>query len=188
MRKTLPQKAHILLGPKSVALMRQIIYYKRMKRILLLVLSIASFFPVHALDSVALERQVLARVIDEMYLSRYSASFEENARKAIRLGYDNFHIRFGTQQLTPTDVDILNFVKQELVPFATQLEGQTDESLQQSGRVQEVQTTFTKLAGKLAKLLYKNQQRYTNPLFINDEATLQEAALIITESLKAGSF
>ncbi len=159
-----------------------------MKHLLLPILLISYFLPAYALDAVVLERRITARIIDEKLLSRYSTSFEENARRAIRLGYDNFHIHYATQQLTQTDTEILSFIKQELIPFAAQLQDQTDESLQKSGRTQQVQTIFTQLADKLAQLLYKNQQRYTNPFFINDEAALQEAGKIIAEALKTGSF
>lgn len=146
------------------------------------------FLPAHALDSATLERRVAARIIDEKLLSRYSTSFEENARRAIRLGYDSFHLHYQAQQLTPTDLDILNFVQQELIPFATELQDLTDKSLQKNGRAQQVQDSFTELVSKLAKLLYKNQNRYTNPAFIDDKAALQEASDILTEALRTGNF
>jgi len=159
-----------------------------MKHLILSILLVGCFPTLHALDTTHLERKVAARLHDVKSFLLYSNSCAENGRQAIRLGYANFYTRFNTNKLTPTDLEIIEFVKKELAPFATSLQNQTKETMEKSDVAKHFQKQFMNLSEKLAKLLYKNQNRYTNPAFIDDKAALQEASNILTEALRTGNF
>lgn len=144
--------------------------------------------PSTAWNTTLLERHIVQSIGDVNHRRLYSTSRKENARRAIQLGYANFHARFETDAVTSNDLAIARFVQQELIPFLMDLEEKGKISNPDVSLVQQAQQTFSNLAIKLTQLLYKNQQRYTNPLLVDESSALQETVLIIQQAIDTGSF
>ena len=159
-----------------------------MKPLFFLVMMLLWVLPGYAWDTTSLERHIIHSFGDINHRHLYSTSREENARQAIRLGYANFHARFDTEWVTPNDLAIARFIQQELLPFLADLEEKGQNPNPDATLVAQAQQTFSNLANQLTQLLYKNQQRYTNALLLDENAALQETVLIIQRVIDTGSF
>lgn len=127
--------------------------------------------------------------IDEPLLSVYSTNRAENSRRAVRLGYQNFRIRFNTPDATFTDIQIASLITTGFQSFFDKLNKLDHPSDGTKITLPPpLNDEFQNLIVKLAKLLLKNQTRYTNPLFVDDEATAQETVAIVQEAVARGRF
>lgn len=155
-----------------------------MRLLFFLLLTLACGVPGYAAST--LEPYIEPTLANEHHHHIYTNSREENARRAVRLGYNNFRARRETQELTPSDVAIFNFVQTQLIPFLSELEVEGPEN--NPVFTQEDQETFSKLLIELSKLLCNNQQRYTNPLLLDNNAAMRETILIVQQAVEAGTF
>ncbi|MBO5911787.1 MAG: hypothetical protein J6Q05_06415 [Elusimicrobiaceae bacterium] len=159
-----------------------------MKQLLLLLVCCISL-PVCAFHKTALERVILSAPIDEPIWSIYSGNISLNSRRAVRLGYTNFHTRINTPNATLVDAQIALFITTRLQPFFNKISNAADQpNFQQSDAQKQYQEEFNELVNDLTSLLRKNQTRYTNPTFLNQTSAIQETLLIIEEALEKGSF
>ena len=125
----------------------------------------------------------------EPVLTIYSTDKTQNARLAIRLGYQHFHARINTTEMTKTDQEIAAFIRTRLQPFFDKLNALENASAAQKAAVHDAYNEeFNELVKQLTQLFFKNQNRYTNPLFLDDNAALLETVDIIQEAAAAGHF
>ena len=126
---------------------------------------------------------------DEPLLSVYDSDKVLNSRRAIRLGYQNFHARINTPDATAADVQIARLVRDGFQPFFEKLNNLESLSIPQKAEISPaLNDEFSKLVVQLGQLLFKNQLRYTNPYFLDDQAALQETIVIVHEAVERGSF
>ena len=159
-----------------------------MKMILLLLFSFFAF-PAVALNMTALERAVSAAPIDQSALEIYTASRAENTRRAVRLGYNNFHHRVNTPQMQDSDVAIARLISTQLQPLFKRIDELPNvPEHKQKDLIESYNHQFADILTQLAQLFCKNQFRYTNPLFLDDTAGLEETLKIVQEALERGCF
>ena len=139
--------------------------------------------PAGAFNYTALERAVLSAPHDINALQVYSTDRAENARQAVRLGYNYFHARVNTPTMTPADIKIALFISTQLQPFFNKLD-----NLPHTPMPSNFQEEFMALLTQLSGLFQKNQLRYTNPLLIDEMAALQETLEIVQKAVQKGSF
>lgn len=139
--------------------------------------------PAGAFNHAALERAVLSAPDNTTPLQVYSTNHAENARQAVRLGYNNFHARVNTPFMTHSDVKIAVFITYNLKPFFDKIN-----NLPATQAPSDFHEEFVALLAQLSGLFQKNQPRYTNPLLIDSHAAVQETLLIVQEALNRGSF
>ena len=126
---------------------------------------------------------------DESTITVYSHNTAENTRRAVRLGYQNFRHRINTPDMTATDTQIAILITTGFQPFFDKLNTLENATADEVARLSpQLSDQFSDLLARLAKLLVKNQQRYTNPLFLQDHAALQETLLIVQEAIERGTF
>lgn len=126
---------------------------------------------------------------EEPVLSVYTVDKSENSRRAIRLGYRNFQIRVNTQKMTAQDTAIAQLIQDGFQPFFEKLNRlETFSDKKQVTLTPALQEEFEELVIELAKLLFKNQFRYTNPYFLDDQAAVQETLTIVQEAIERGTF
>ncbi len=166
-----------------------ITYHICMKKLLILI-GLCAALPAGALNYQALERAVVAvSPTDETVWQIYTPNAALNSRRAIRLGYAHFQRRINTPAATATDTEIALLITTRFQPFFGKLnELETLPVEERATRKEQYQEEFEKLAIQLAQLLFKNQYRYTVPLFLSDEAALQVTIVIIQEAIKKGTF
>lgn len=130
-----------------------------------------------------------AEPIDVPFFSIYTPDKALNSRRAIRLGYQNFHARINTPDATRVDIQIAKLIQDGFGPFFEKLnQSETLPQKQKAELSPELNDEFAKLVLQLAQLLFKNQLRYTNPNFLEDQAAFEEAVVIVQEAIERGSF
>lgn len=130
-----------------------------------------------------------AEPVDTPIAAVYSPDKKLNSQRAVRLGYQNFHARINTPDATPADLKIAALIQNGFKPFFEKLNTLEDLSTKQKEKLSpELNDEFSELVIELAKLLFKNQLRYTNPNFLDDQAALQETIVIVQEAIERGSF
>lgn len=158
---------------------RKISYYIGMKLLLPLLLLFA-WAPLRALN---------AQPDHDPVLQVYSTDKAENTRRAIRLGYQHFQTRLNTPEMTNTDKQIALFIRVNLQPFFDKLNALENASAAQKAAVHDqYNEEFNTLVKQLTQLFFKNQTRYTNPLFLDNQAALLETVDIIQEAADNGHF
>ncbi len=165
-----------LLGLRTVVLCLLLSYNNRMKLLLLVSLFVVPLLPLAAEPA----------PLSEPVWSVYTSSAAVNSRRAIRLGYQNFHTRVNTPDMTPTDTQIALLITTKFQPFFDKLQS-LDEPDRQA-QADDLQDEFEALVTQLAILLFKNQHRYTNPLFLQDQPAFDETLSIVQEAIDKGSF
>lgn len=177
------------VGPKAVVCTLKIAYDTSMNKLCVcLTFFLLLTLPGNALNYAALERAVTSPV-DEPVFSIYTSSAEVNSRRAVRLGYQNFHTRLNTPNMTPTDTQIALLITTGFQPFfnkLNQLESASEQERQT--RSPALQNEFENLVRQLAVLLFKNQRRYMNPFFLQEKSALEETLKIVQEAIERGSF
>ena len=176
------------MGPKTVVFAPHITYYISMKKLFLLLL-ICATLPAGALNYTALERAITAAPTDEPVYQIYSMNKALNAKRAIRLGYKNFQLRINTPNATFSDTQIAILITTRFQPFFDKLNRL--EQVPQEKRpalTRQYSEEFADLVAALAKLLLKNQHRYSNSTFLDDTASLEETLQIIQEAIARRSF
>ena len=153
-----------------------------MKNLLILLLCNIPLYA-GAFQPAALERAVLSAPHNTTPLSIYSADRTENARRAVRLGYNYFHTCVNTPALKPSDVKIAIFISTKLQPFFDRINRSAGNKLST-----EAQEEFVGLLKELSGLFQKNQSRYINSLLIDETAALQETWVIVQEAIAKGHF
>lgn len=126
---------------------------------------------------------------DEPVLTIYMTDKSENSRRAVRLGYHIFCTRVNTPEMTAQDRSIAKLIKNGFQPFFEKLNQlETLPAEKRAELTPVLQEEFEELVIQLAKLLFKNQSRYTNPYFLDDQAAVGETALIVQEAIERGTF
>ena len=167
---------------------RHIAYDISMKKFLILLLLILTL-PLCAWQEQALEHAILTAPVDEPFWQVYSSHTSLNSRRAVRLGYNYFHRRINTKDATFSDTKIAIFITTRLQPFFNKLsELETMSKEQRTLLSSAYNDEFVSLATELAKLSQQNQHRYTNPIFLDDSAALEETVKIIQEAVNRGRF
>ena len=125
----------------------------------------------------------------EPTLTVYSHDLAQNARHAIRLGNANFQRRVNTDQMTATDIQIATLIQTRFAPFFEKL-NQLDNAPEQQKQALQAQYSdeFNVLVLQFGQLLFKNQNRFTNPLLLDDKVLLEEALNIVQEAIDKGHF
>ncbi len=127
--------------------------------------------------------------VDEPTLSVYSSSIEQNTRKAVRLGYQNFLSRIHTPDKSITDMQIALVITTGLNPWLEKVNKLENTATQQdAAQMNMLREQFEKLIAQLAALFIKNQTRYTNPLFLEDKYAVQETTQIVYDAVNRGYF
>ena len=158
-------------------------------KMILLVLCFFCAFPAVALNMTALERAVSAAPIDQPTWKVYTSNRAENTRRAVRLGYNNFHHRVNTPQMKESDVAIARLISTQLQPLFEKIDELPNiPEHQQKTLIESYNNQFANILTQLAQLFYKNQFLYTNPLFLDDAVALEETLQIVQEALERGSF
>ncbi len=177
-----------VLGLKTVEAARRITYYISMKKLFILMISLAAF-PACAFNHAALERAVLAAPVDNPVLCIYAASPAIISQRAIRLGYNNFHTRINTPRATETDTEIAILITTQFQPFFDKLNNlENKPEKERPALIAQYNQEFEQLVIQLAQLFFKNQRRYSPLVILNDQAALQETINIIQEAITKGSF
>ena len=119
----------------------------------------------------------------------YSQDRAEITRQAVRLGYQNFQLRFNTPQMTDSDQDIFLFITTCFQAFVDKLPNLARVSGAEKQRLHaQYNEEFSDLIAQLSQLLLNNQEHYTNPLFVEDNAARQETVRIVQQALAQGFF
>ncbi len=125
----------------------------------------------------------------EPILSVYSNNLALNARQAVQLGNANFRRRVNTNQMTATDIQIAMLIEVRFLPFFEKLNQLKHASNGQKETLKaQYSDEFNELVIQLSKLLFKNQNRFTNPLLLDDKAILDETLNVVQEAIERGSF
>lgn len=126
---------------------------------------------------------------DEPVLSVYTTDKAENSRRAVRLGYHIFCSRVNTQEMTAQDISIGKLIEEGFQPFFEKLNQlETLPAEKRAELTPVLREEFEELVVQLAKLLFKNQSRYTNPYFLDDQAAVGETVVIVQEAIERGTF
>ncbi len=119
----------------------------------------------------------------------YTNHLALNSQRAVRLGYKNFKTRINTPDATTTDTEIAILITTSFQPFfekLNQLENVSPDK--RPTLITQYNKEFETLVAQLTELLLKNQQRYVIPIFLDDNAALEETLVIIQEAVDKGSF
>ena len=170
------------LGLKTVVSIPYITYHIPMKKLLFSLICCLTL-PAWGFNGTALERALIKTPVDTPPLAGYSHNLGENARQAIRLGYNSFHTRVNTPQMTPSDINIAIFITSRLKPFLERMN-----HLPPNKKLSDFQKEFMSLLDQLSDLFLKNQNRYTNALLLDETAATQETFRIVQEALDKGRF